>query len=149
MRWDAIGAALLALSATGCAEMARATNNGGRSAAEAEARSQQEDAAAWQGIPLITLETHPTFSTLPRQADTLSDGSQLWTYQRCTNYEVPARCAAYPIGTVAFTRCTGGRVEQTCCLRQFRIVEGTVQSFRALGPCLTGCKFRPSACGAG
>jgi hypothetical protein len=144
MRWTL----LFALALAGCQEIRAATNGGTQSMLAQEAASQQEDVDSWRGVPLIELETHPVYSTLPRQASELSDGTQLWSYSRCTQYEVPARCTGYPIGSVQFTQCTGGRVDQTCCIRQFRIAGGAVQSFRALGPCLTGCRFRPGACQA-
>ena len=124
------------------------TNNGLQQQAVNEERSAQDDVDSWRGQPILEVETHPMFSTLPRQVADLSDGSQLWSFARCQRYEIPARCTAYPIGTVQFAQCTGGRVEQTCCIRQFRIADKVVQGFRALGPCVTGCQVRPGGCQA-
>jgi hypothetical protein len=137
MRWT-----LLATVLCGCAW----TNNGTQKQAVEEARSAEMDAESWQGRPLIDLETQPMFSTLPKQVTELSDGSQMWSFQRCRAYEMPAQCASFPIGSVQFTNCTGGRIDRSCCIRQFRVVDKTVKSFRALGPCVTGCQVRPGGC---
>jgi hypothetical protein len=140
---------LLVLVLAGCQELRDATNRGSQNTAELEAQSGRDDATSWQGRPVIEVETHPMFSTLPRRVQDLSDGTQLWSFTRCQNYEVPARCTAYPIGTVQFAQCTGGRIDRTCCIRQFRVTDMTVQGFRALGPCVTGCQVRPGGCQSG
>ena len=145
MRWTL----LLVVALVGCQELRAATNNGSANAADVEAASHQADADSWRGVPLIELETHPVYSNLSRRVAELSDGSQLWSFSRCTQYEIPARCSAYPIGSTMYSQCAGGRIDQSCCIRQFRVRDQVVQGFRAVGPCLTGCQFRPGSCGRG
>jgi hypothetical protein len=129
----------------GCQELINATNASTINA-QNEARSQQDDGASWRNVPLIELETHPLFSTMPRRIDSLSDGSQLWNVSGCKTFVTDTRCSTYPIGSVAYTQCNGGQVVQSCCIRQFRVRDQRIESFRQTGNCITGCQVRPGGC---
>lgn len=52
---------------------------------------RQADLDAWQGVPVIELESHPIFNAMELEKKPLSDGSTMWsftkhggTYQNCS-----------------------------------------------------------------
>jgi hypothetical protein len=123
---------LLAFAAVAaCQSMADATNESALNAGVLEARAQEQDAASWRGIPILELETHPFLSTLDREVNALSDGSQIWNYKACRR-SAPGR--------------RGGEIKEWCCVRQFRVRDQRVESLRMVGACVSGCKVRPAGC---
>jgi hypothetical protein len=119
--------------------------------ARAPARGIREvDLDAWRGVPVIELETHALFSTLPRSVRHLSDGSQLWTFSNCRGGVTDTRCGSYRTGNFVATNCSGGEAYQTCCQNQFIIRDAVVEQYRPVGHCYTDCTTRPASreCGA-
>lgn len=41
---------------------------------------RQQDLDAWIGQPVVVLETHPVFVTIPAVKTTTSDGTEIWNY---------------------------------------------------------------------
>lgn len=78
------------------------------------------DLEAWQGAPVMELETHPYFSIEPRKVTPLSDGGQLWNYTTCAGADV-------------------------CCHSQFLVAGPVVKAYRAVGHCFTDCTSRPAS----
>jgi hypothetical protein len=106
---------------------------------------RQADLDAWTGIPLVELETHPLFSTLPRNVRALSDGTQLWTFSNCKSI-----VEIYCTGPTGLMTCSGGETWRPCCQNQFVVRDAEVESFRAVGHCYTDCTVRPASrrCGS-
>jgi hypothetical protein len=101
------------------------------------------DLEAWKGAPLIDLETHAMFSTMPRKVQSLSDGGELWTYSTCRRWRTDTRCVTYAGSTWAATNCNGGEIGETCCDNQFYVRDKVVGWYRPNGPCFTDCDTRP------
>jgi len=117
---------------------------------------RQVDVDAWQGAPLIELERHPLFASHHRFVQTLSDGTQMWTYQVCTSgyndvycgsRATTMRTAPGVANTSVDTRCSGGDYWKSCCHNEFNInwQEKKVLTFRPFGNCYTDCSVRPES----
>lgn len=96
---------------------------------------RQEDLQSWNGVPLVELQTHTLFSTIPKRVELLQDGHQLWTYSNCVTR--PINCSGYG----ASLDCSGG--DQACCYNQFLVDDQRVEWYRAAGSCYTDCTVRP------
>jgi hypothetical protein len=107
---------------------------GGSSGCFRQVRSTDLD--AWHGVSVFELQTHPLFSTLPKQAEELGDGRELWTYSNCGR--ATAVCSSF--GTTAV--CSA---KQNCCHNQFFVSGDTVESYRPVGRCYTDCSVRPAS----
>lgn len=46
---------------------------------------RQVDLDAWVGQPIVALETHPVFLTVPAVKTVASDGTQIWNYVNSAN----------------------------------------------------------------
>jgi hypothetical protein len=103
------------------------------------------DLEAWRGVPLVELETHAMFSTMPRKVQPLSDGGEMWTYSACETWQTDVRCTTYRGSSWAATNCNGGEVGQTCCHNQFYVKDKTVHWYRPNGACFTDCGVRPAS----
>lgn len=101
------------------------------------------DLETWKGAPLIELETHEMFSTMPRRAQALSDGGQLVTYSECERWREDTRCTAVGGSSWAVANCSGGNVGERCCHNQFYVRDGVVGWYRPNGLCFTSCYSRP------
>lgn len=102
------------------------------------------DVAAWPGTPLVNLETHPLFSTLPRHVQAVSDGSELWDFPNCRTGRNPTECRAYGGRWSAAAACEGGEAWRSCCHNQFLVRDRVVEAYRPVGNCFTDCSVRPS-----
>lgn len=102
-----------------------------------------EDLSAWQGKPLIELETQPHFAAEQRYVQNLSDGSQLWIYSKCRTEAEDVRCSSVNVFGTVQTRCRGGETSKACCQNQFIVRDGVVESYHLEGPCNTSCNGRP------
>lgn len=101
------------------------------------------DLASWRGIPLIELETHPDFSSMPLERRSLSDGSELRTYSACGTYVTDSRCTAVGYANWATVNCRNGQKVTRCCDNQFLVRSNVVEWYRTVGPCMTACWVRP------
>lgn len=103
-----------------------------------------EDVQAWRRVPVLELEKHTHFSTLPKQTQPLSDGSELWDYVNCTNGKTPTECTSSKgVNDSVQTSCTGGQEFANCCHNQFVVRAGFVEEYRPVGNCYTDCFKRP------
>lgn len=107
------------------------------------------DLLAWVDAPLIQLEMHPAFSTLPREVRDLSDGSQMWVFNECRSRRTNVVCSSsstrFGGTTIGGAQCSGGEADTYCCHNQFIVSAGLVRSYRPLGKCHTDCRVRPTA----
>lgn len=106
---------------------------------------RDSDRVAWQRVPIIEVERHPLFSTLPRDEKKLSDGSELWDFANCAAGKAPTNCKTgeNPVSGGLATTCTGGANYTTCCHNQFLVRAGFVEEYRPIGNCVTDCTTRP------
>ncbi len=108
---------------------------------------RDSDRAAWKAQPVIELERHPFFSTVPLEKKPLSDGSEIWDYTNCGTDPVRTNCATNPNGyggVATNCRSTGGGT--SCCHHQFVVRASMVEEYRPVGDdCYTGCERRPGA----
>jgi hypothetical protein len=103
------------------------------------------DVESWKGVPLIELEKHAFFSTLPIEKKRLSDGSELWDHASCGTDKTDTKCTSSKdySGDVN-TNCSGGQEVKSCCHHQFIVREGHIEEYRPIGgACYTGCGRRP------
>lgn len=108
----------------------------------------QSDIDAWDGAPLVELETHPVISSQPREVRPVSDGSELWIYTNCVNWQDDAVCRSFPVyGGGAVTRCSGGGSGTNCCRRSFQVSteRKRVKWMTLAGMCHTTCADRPAS----
>ncbi len=124
--------ALVGLVAVGCADNYLAT-------------VRDSDKAAWRARPVVELETHPLFSTLPREVRPISDGSELWTFSNCGAVREQRECKSTlnARGDSVQTKCNGGGESTVCCHNQFVVRGGMVEEYRPVGNCMTNCSTRP------
>lgn len=109
---------------------------------------RDSDKMAWRAQPVIELERHPFFSTVPVEKKLLSDGSELWDYTNCGTDPVRTNCqtteSVYGNGSNTNCRSTGGGT--SCCHHQFVVRASMVEEYRPVGgACYTGCERRPGA----
>jgi hypothetical protein len=113
------------------------------------ARVRAADVESWAGVPVIELETHAVFSTLPRETRPLSDGSEMWVFKACRSAKTDVRCrsagTAFGNSAVGAANCSGGDTVENCCHNQFIVKDGAVASYRPTGTCWTDCRARPSS----
>jgi hypothetical protein len=107
---------------------------------EVRSSIRPSDVEAWRGASRVELQSHPLFSTLPRQVETLADGEELWTYSSCPATGYPVTCRPDSTGT---TICNGGASGETCCQNRFFVKGAAVESYRPVGSCFTDCSVRP------
>ena len=105
------------------------------------AQVRQSDLDAWRGVSRVELQTHPLFSTLPKQVEVLPDGSEQWRYSNCSTSTSPVVCNR--VGQTNI--CSGGRPRETCCHNQFLVQGDYVVVYRAVGNCYTDCTTRPAS----
>jgi hypothetical protein len=100
---------------------------------------RDDDLNAWKGVPLIELETHPFFSSLPLEKRPLSNGQELWIY---SNTE------AHADGECSDGDCQA-KIKTKGCLNQFMVSGGQVLEYRPIPlhiiSCVTTCKTRPAS----
>lgn len=98
---------------------------------------REEDLVAWKNVPVLELETHPFFSTLPLEKRPLSNGTELWIYSNSVS-TAKLDCS---FGVCEVTTETNG------CLNQFFVSRGLVLEYRPVAvniiSCVTNCRLRP------
>lgn len=103
-----------------------------------------EDLDAWAGVPLIDLETHPFFSTLPLEKRALSNGDELWIFKNAQeNTEI--NCDERYGGKTNCNASTSFRG----CMNQFIVGGGIVKEYRPrpvnIFFCISSCRLRPAS----
>ena len=106
---------------------------------------RQADIEAWREVPVLELETHPLFSTVPLTRRRLSDGSEMWDYLSCRSYQEDMNCLSNKGILGVNTTCSGGGTRTNCCHNQFIVRAGVVESYQPRGRCYTDCSKRPGA----
>jgi hypothetical protein len=102
------------------------------------------DVDAWKGAPIIELERHPFFSTVPPVVQKLSDGSELRTHKNCVSSREDIECQGVRFGALTQTTCSG-EITDACCSHQFFVRGGVVEEYRPVGRCHTSCSRRPAS----
>jgi hypothetical protein len=102
----------------------------------------------WRGQPVIALERHALFSSLPLERRPLSDGSEVWIYSNSAtgNHFTAQTWQSQPavFGTVAAT--TYEAPQRAHCSRQFFVREGLVTAAQDVGECHRDCRVAPRGC---
>lgn len=106
---------------------------------------RQSDLEAWRQVPVIELESHAFFSTVPLNKRRLSDGSEMWVFSNCQSTDEDVHCRTTSSVFGVDTRCGGGGTSRSCCHNQFIVRNGWVESYRPVGNCYTNCGVRPLA----
>jgi hypothetical protein len=92
-----------------------------------------EDLDAWKNIPVIALDTHTLFATLPMTKQISSDGIEIRNY---SNGRESVQCSRFG----NFTRCNSS---PTVCSNLFYISKGKVLEYAPTGACKTDETVRP------
>lgn len=103
------------------------------------AHVREEDLVSWRNVPVLELEMHPFFSTLPLEKRPLSNGGELWIYSNTVS-TAKKDCS--------FGVCQAV-LETEGCQNQFVISKGMVLEYRPVPiniiSCVTDCRVRPSS----
>jgi len=112
---------------------------------------QQADLQSWEGRPVVELEKHPVFITLPVVRTKTSDGTEIWNYINGRNI---GSCSAGGVvfGSMVdmstyntFSNCMQGFA---ACNNIFYIKNGLVQQYTPIGTggarCYTDERLRPN-----
>lgn len=108
--------------------------------------SREEDRAAWTNAPLIELETHEKFASLPHEERQLSDGSMMWLVPECRNGKTTCRGGSVAIGHGALGGATCDTSDPSCCYHRFFVRDGVVERYEVVGEgytCRSNCATRP------
>lgn len=113
---------------------------------------RQSDLDTWQGESTAVLESHPVFSTLPREERLVPDsnGERLINFSQNKAVESgPRNCfgTGFGFGPVGLGSnvCSPRQIEYRACVHQFVIKNSRVISYRVVGQdCYTDCSFRPT-----
>lgn len=101
-----------------------------------------EDLEAWRGAPLIDLESHPLFSSLPLEKRSLSNGDELWIYKNLVGSAVNCQEGAFGVNCQEGAKVRG-------CMNQFIVSGGVVKEYRPVAihiiSCFTDCRTRPAS----
>lgn len=122
-------AALAALTLYGCATV------------------RQSDLDAWVGVPVVYLESHSLFSTLPVKVMPAPGGGEIRNYMNGADVQNCTASAYVPrtMRTVtASESCTTTRVG---CNNRFLVRDGKVVEYRPVGQCMTDNRVRPESWG--
>jgi hypothetical protein len=125
----------------------------------------KDDTDSWTGQPVLALELHPLFVTMPVIKTRASDGTEIWN---CYNGRKSINCSGIGVGTgsgtidatrmgntvsgnvsgyvnySSFTSCIAG---SPACNNLFYIKDGIVQRYNPVGSggaiCTTDSRLRP------
>ena len=110
----------------------------------------QSDLGAWVGVPVIALDTHSLFLTVPMVKTMTDSGVEIRNY---VNKRGVSSCGGSGFGTVnspgstlsysnfnAFQNCTSGMVG---CDNIFYIRDGKIIEYKPVGRCYTNEAVRP------
>ncbi|HEU4731955.1 MAG TPA: hypothetical protein VFT22_28865 [Kofleriaceae bacterium] len=96
---------------------------------------------------MLKLESHPVFSMMQRDVQTLSDGSALIHHLRCVGYHRPDRVRTFGGNNWAVSTIDHGGDNTVCCDRQFVVRDGVVDVYRQVptmgGTCTAEAVFYP------
>jgi hypothetical protein len=116
---------------------------------------RQEDLDAWVGQPVVALETHPVFLTVPVVKTRVSDGSEIWNFVNGMNLGSCSRGGAIYGQTVDFATYSSfsSCVQRfAACNNIFYIRDGKVTKYSPIGTggasCYTTEQLQPSFRGA-
>ena len=59
---------------------------------------RQADLDAWVGQPVVALEVHPIFLTVPVVKTQASDGTEIWNYVNGSNWDSAQVAVAFTVG---------------------------------------------------
>jgi hypothetical protein len=114
-----------------------------------------EDQEAWVGAPVINLDKHPIFLTLPVVKTRASDGTEIRNYVNGRNIGACSGNGTVFAGTIdfasysAFSSCVSGFA---ACNNIFYIKGGRIQAYTPIGSggasCYTDDRVRPNFRGA-
>lgn len=122
-------AALAALTLAGCATV------------------RQSDLDAWVGVPVVYLESHSLFSTLPVKVTPAPGGGEIRNYmngadvQDCSSTVSAQKNMRF---ATAQESCVTTRVG---CNNRFLVRDGKVVEYRPVGQCFTDARLRPESWG--
>ncbi len=110
----------------------------------------QSDLDAWVGVPVIALDTHSLFLTVPMVKTMTDSGVEIRNY---VNKRGVSSCGGSGFGTLnlpgstlsysnfnAFQNCTSGMVG---CDNIFYILDGKIIEYKPVGRCYTNEAVRP------
>ena len=109
---------------------------------------RQVDLDAWVGQPLVALETHPVFHTMPVVRTVASDGTQIWNYVNGSDVDSCTSGGKIHSNTISyasysdFTQCTQ---RLAACNNIFYIKDGVVQRYSPIGTGGVACYTDESA----
>lgn len=109
---------------------------------------RQVDLDAWVGQPVVALETHPIFLTMPVVRTVASDGTQIWNYVNGTNLGNCTGGGAIYSNTIDYA--TYSQFSQcmqrfAACNNIFFIKDGIVQRYSPIGTGGMRCYTNESA----
>ena len=112
---------------------------------------RQEDLDAWVGQPVIALEMHPIFLTLPVIKTTTSDGTEIWNYVNRMNISEDRSFGYLNAGMVDFAtynEFTTRTQRFAACHNIFYIKAGVVLRYTPVGTggarCYTKAQLQPT-----
>lgn len=108
---------------------------------------RQSDLDAWVGVPVVYLQSHSLFSTLPVKITPAPGGGEIHNYMNGADVQ---NCSASVSGLKNSRFATA---EETCvttrvgCNNRFLVREGAVVEYRPVGQCMTDNRVRPESWG--
>ena len=116
---------------------------------------RQVDLDAWVGQPVLALETHPVFLTIPVVKTQASDGTQIWNYVNGANVGQCAGASSIFGTTVdyaTYAQFSTCMQRFAACNNIFFIRDGKVLKYTPIGTggvrCYTNEKLQPGFSGA-
>lgn len=108
---------------------------------------RQADLDAWVGQPIIALETHPMFLTIPVVKTVASDGTQIWNYVNGKEFGQCSTSGSGLLSTSAYSQVTTCMQNKMACNNIFFINDGKVLRYTPVGSggarCITNDSTRP------
>jgi len=108
---------------------------------------RKQDMDAWDGQPVMTLQKHPFFVTVPVVKTRIEDGTEIWNF---VNGRDVSSCFGQGAGFASgytssaryssFMSCTSGRI---VCNNVFYIKNDRVEKYTPVGRCYTDETVRP------
>lgn len=111
-----------------------------------------EDLNSWPNHNLVELETHPLFSTLPRDERPIPNGERIINFTEIKIVlQGPSSCfgagGGYSSGIgMNANFCDRQRLVEDNCIHQFLVNDNKVLSYKVIGnDCFTTCKNQPDS----
>jgi len=116
---------------------------------------RQADLDAWVGQPVVALETHPIFLTVPVVKTQASDGTEIWNYVNGSNLGQCSGGGSIYSGTVdyaTYSKFSSCVQRFAACNNIFFIRDGRVTKYTPIGTggmrCYTTEQLQPGFSGA-